>query len=969
MANDKANKLLQENNDLIQKLGQTYKDLVTQLSDVKAKSNEFLQIVIASNKELKQATSIKAYNDAQKQLQADIKASSLAQKENIEIQKKAEQLERERIKTAQAKVRQQKAEQRETQKLNSLYKQESARLTELRNKAKDVALQFGLNSKEFRTAAKEVNTLDSRLKKIDSTLGQSQRNVGNYKSGITGLVGGFKNLAGALGVVGGFNLLAKGIKSAFDISRKYEKQNAVLASVLGKTLKQTTKLQGESQRLGSSTAFSATQVTELQTELARLGKSEEEIIASTEGIIDATLALGSETGETAALVASTLNAFQLEAKESGRVADILTLSTQRSALSFEKLNTALPIVAGAAAAAGISLEDMVAQLGKAADRGIDASTAATSLRNIYLELAKQGLTLEQALAKINNSQDKLSTANELFGKRAAVTALALADTTEQTKELSNALENAGGTAKKVAETQLNTLDGQLKLLNSAWEGLVLNINNTDTAIGKASVSMVKFATNALNQFANIGKEAELARRSIVGGFEDADDALLQYIIDTGRVEDSNGEILQVKPILDEITESWKKLDAETQSYVDLNEELARGLLKAGADAEVVDRIVKLYTQDLNLEKKAVEELNYEYDDSSDFLDEEAKNKEQLNNITKETIRLADKEIERLKRVKETPSKITDRGDELRPETPEFQGKFTAEAEANAQKLFDTWAKNQEAISRKFEGEAEHRKAIAESEAETMQMWQEWGYDTAYEIANQYFENQATLRDNNLQAEIDALQSRLDNESLDAEQREELQKQIDAKEKKLKLEKAKADRKAALIEVAIQTALGVAKTIGTIPFPAAIPFIALTIATGAVQAGLIASQPLPQYDKGTDNFPGLGEVAEKRPEFVKHKGKVELFTEPTILGSNYKGAQVISGEKSGRILDEMTRYNLISNIETTKNRNDEIMMNLAIERLIDSSNRGTEKIVNAIANSRKSQGTSIRDNYYMKKFAE
>jgi hypothetical protein len=459
------------------------------------------------NKELKEATSAKQFAAVQKKIEGNIKATALAEKQAIKIEQEREKLMQQQIRTATAQANAARRQQRETEKLNSLYKQESARLTKLRNAAKETALQFGLTSKEFKKAAAEVNKLDQRLKKVDTALGQSQRFVGQYEKGMSKLGGSLRGLAGAFGFVGGVQLLARAFGDVLRVSREYEKQNAVLAGVLGKTRKETKELQKESKRLGASTAFSASEVVDLQVSLARLGKTEAEIIASTEGIIDATIALGAETGETAALVGATLNTFNLAASESGHVADVLTLSTQKSALSFEKLNTALPIAQGAAAAAGVSFERMVAQLGQAADRGIDASTAATSLRNIYIELAAKGLTLDEALTQINTSQDKLTVANELFGKRAAVTALALAETTDKTDGLTSALENAGGTAKRVAEEQLNTLDGRLRLLNSAWEGFILAINDGDSALGAFASGTVNFATRALTWLTNSGLAA------------------------------------------------------------------------------------------------------------------------------------------------------------------------------------------------------------------------------------------------------------------------------------------------------------------------------------------------------------------------------------------------------------------------------------------------------------------------------
>ena len=576
---DQANKLLQENITLTNQVKTANAELATQLQKSITTYSDLLAVQTQLNKNLKDATSAKAQSAAQRDLTNNIKATALAEKEQIKIAAENEKLKRQKIATTQKEAQAAARVQRETAKLNSLYKQESARLTELRNKAKDVALQFGINSKEFKKAATEVNKLDANLKKIDSRLGQSQRFVGQYAKAL----GGVRNILGAAGFVGGFQLFFRTLKDGIKIARDYEKSNAVLASVLGKQLNETTKLQSESRRLGESTAFTASQVTELQTSLARLGKSEEDIIASTQGIINATIALGSETGETAALVGATLNAFNLSASESGKVADVLTLATQKSALSFEKLNTSLPNVAGAAAAVGVSFEEVVAQLSAAADRGIDASTSGTALRNIYLKLSAAGLTLDEALIKINSSTNKAETANKLFGVRAVTTALAIADNAEKTKELTEAYRNAGGTAEKVARTQLDTLDGKTKLLNSAFEGLILNVFNTEGVFGDFANTVILLTTALLNGLsALIKNEKELsavdkAIKSVNESYEN-EEALL---------EDSNKAREQLIEALEEEGLSYNQAKTEADKYLEtlrfINSELGK---QTGKELEI-----------------------------------------------------------------------------------------------------------------------------------------------------------------------------------------------------------------------------------------------------------------------------------------------------------------------------------------------------------------------------------------------
>ena len=81
------------------------------------------------------------------------------------------------------------------------------------------------------------------------------------------------------------------------------------------------------------------------------------------------------------------------------------------------------------------------------------------------------------MAKINNSSNKAATAFELFGKRGVTIGATLADSLPRIDEYEQKLQDVAGTAEKLAETQLNTLDGALKLLNSAWQGYILQLND------------------------------------------------------------------------------------------------------------------------------------------------------------------------------------------------------------------------------------------------------------------------------------------------------------------------------------------------------------------------------------------------------------------------------------------------------------------------------------------------------------
>ena len=279
--------------------------------------------------------------------------------------------------------------------------------------------------------------------------------------------------------LGGAALVTAGA-NAIGVFKDFEQANARLNSIMSNTVQEETALRIQAKQLGATTAKTAAEVVGLQEAFARLGFEAPQIANMTQATIDGSVAMNAELDETANLVGAMVRTFdKFGSADAPQIIDQLTLSTQKSALNFEKLGTSLPIVAGAANAAGIPFETLLSLLGKLSDAGIDASSSATSLRNIFLESAKKGDNYGQILERIKNNQDKLTAANDAFGKRAAVSASVLANAIDGTAELDKTIRSAAkgmelsGVATRTANDQLNTLQGDLTILNSAWEGFIL----------------------------------------------------------------------------------------------------------------------------------------------------------------------------------------------------------------------------------------------------------------------------------------------------------------------------------------------------------------------------------------------------------------------------------------------------------------------------------------------------------------
>ena len=257
-----------------------------------------------------------------------------------------------------------------------------------------------------------------------------------------------------------------------------EQELAKVRAVSGATDKQFAALEKNARMLGETTRFTATEVAGLQLNYSKLGFNPEEILEVTQATLELSLATGEDLAQSATVAASTLRGFGLDATETQRVVDVMAKSFSSSALDLMKFETAMAVVAPVAKTAGQSIEDTTGFLSVLVNAGIDASTAGTGLRNIFLDLAEKGITLEQALGSIVNSSNKNATALELFGKRGATVATVLADNFDQAKNFTQAYNEAGGSAARMAAIMDNTLQGSFFRLKSAAEGFAISIGET-----------------------------------------------------------------------------------------------------------------------------------------------------------------------------------------------------------------------------------------------------------------------------------------------------------------------------------------------------------------------------------------------------------------------------------------------------------------------------------------------------------
>lgn len=347
---------------------------------------------------------------------------------------------------------------------------------------------------EFRSCSRAVDPkrydeLQQELKEIGNAAKQAKGEIQETNKGFTALTAVSGVVSGALAKVG--HLLIDSIVSAFKNASNtimdFERANSKLAAVLGTKLEGIDSLTDQAKELGRTTTATASEVTGLQIELAKLGFTQQQIENLTPATLKFAKAVDTDLSSAAAFAGAAMRMFNKDASEAESVLATFAISTTRSALDFNKLQSSLATIGPVANAFGLSLEDTTALLGQLANAGFDASSAATATRNILLNLADSNGQLAQALGgpvtslddmvngmrKLNEEGVDLAKALELTDKRSVAAFTTFLNGADDMLTLRDAITDCKDDFKEMGATMTDNAAGSWAGFQSAIEGLVL----------------------------------------------------------------------------------------------------------------------------------------------------------------------------------------------------------------------------------------------------------------------------------------------------------------------------------------------------------------------------------------------------------------------------------------------------------------------------------------------------------------
>ncbi|ELZ4642043.1 phage tail tape measure protein [Escherichia coli] len=303
-------------------------------------------------------------------------------------------------------------------------------------------------------------------------------------------------------------------------------------------------LREQALKLGSETPFTASDAASGQSFLAMAGFTPQAIQAALPGVLNMALAGGVELGETADIGSNILTQFNLTADQMDRVGDTLTAAFTRTNTDLRALGETMKYTGPVAAKLGISLEEAAAMAGMLASNGLRGSDAGTAMRASLSRLASPpkaaadalkelGVSVADARGKMRPMEDVLldlykatqkygqvdqvSFFKDIAGEEAFIglqTLVAAAGSGELQK-LTRELQGARGEVDRVAKVMADNLDGDLKNLDSAWEGLRIRIS--DLVDGPLR-SVTQWLTRVLEKITSLAQaHPVLTRQLLIAG--------------------------------------------------------------------------------------------------------------------------------------------------------------------------------------------------------------------------------------------------------------------------------------------------------------------------------------------------------------------------------------------------------------------------------------------------------------------
>ena len=430
----------------------------------------------------KQQSAIEATRSKLESLQ---KQHDLLQKEISETTGSTAGLEREKVKLEERIKNTEGALERQSQKLETT----GARL-------KEAGVDTG-------NLAQKDQELTAKIKELESAQDKAADSAASFGEKASQGITAVGDALAAAGIAMALKEVADAFMECVGIAADFQEAMSTVEALSGANAQEMAALSEAAKELGATTKFTAKESADAMGYMAMAGWDANDMLQGMDGVLQLATASGEDLAMVSDIVTDSLSAFGLTARDTAHFSDVLAAAATSSNTNVSIMGETFKMSASVAGALGYSIEDVAVAMGLMANSGVKGSIAGTALRNTFNGLL-EGVTLtgaafgeyEYSAIKADGTMkdfgstidelrgyfdqmteaERVANAQAIAGQRGYNGLLAILNATDEDyASLTNSINNCTGAAQRMANIKLDNLNGQLTLMDSAWDALKTTI--------------------------------------------------------------------------------------------------------------------------------------------------------------------------------------------------------------------------------------------------------------------------------------------------------------------------------------------------------------------------------------------------------------------------------------------------------------------------------------------------------------
>jgi len=393
------------------------------------------------------------------------------------------------------------SKQQQIEKTNASLGQQTDRLNQMGAALRQAGVDTGNLEGESRKLESEMQSLRSRQE-------EAAESAGTFGQKGVEAMNAVASAIAAAGIATAIKEITAEYMECINAAGEFEETISTVEALSGATASEIEELSTEAKRLGAETQYTAQESAEAMTYMAMAGWNTTDMLQGMDGVIQLAAASGEDLAGVSDIITDALTAFGLSASDTAHFADVLATTATGANTSVGLMGETFKYAAPLAGALGYSVEDVATMIGLMANSGIKSTQAGTALRTMFSKLTDGATLTSAAFGEIEvetqnadgsmrglseiiselrqrfgemTEAEKIYNAEQLVGTEAMSGFITLMNAEDgDFEKLSASINDCSGAASNMAKIKMDNMNGQLKLAQSAWEGVTIAVGEQFT---------------------------------------------------------------------------------------------------------------------------------------------------------------------------------------------------------------------------------------------------------------------------------------------------------------------------------------------------------------------------------------------------------------------------------------------------------------------------------------------------------